>query len=284
MNVHPRFRIILFAVLLIATGLIPGVVASGPGETLVITGTGASIGTMGLMAEAFQRKNPGVIVQVLPSIGSTGGIKAVTADKIDIGLSYRPLKPEEQSAAIIEEAYGRTAFVFGVQDSNPTQGFTLVEIEEVYSGQRQTWPDGTPIRLILRPLSDGLSTYLAGINSGLKSASEKAHAIPGVFVGITDQDAAAQIEKTPGSFGTTSLSLIISEKRRIKALPINGISPTLANISTGQYPYSMMLFLVYKKEKYRDSTKAFIEFVFSMEGQRILAENGQVPLPCRPSR
>jgi len=66
---------------------------------------------------------------VLPSIGSTGGIKAVNEDKIDIGLSYRPLKPKEQSAKIIVEPYGRTAFIFGVQDSNRQKGFTLAEID-----------------------------------------------------------------------------------------------------------------------------------------------------------
>ena len=233
---------------------------------------------MELMAKGFQKKHADVNAQVLPSVGSTGGIKAVNEDKIDIGLSYRPLKPDEGSAKIIEEPYGRTAFIFGVQDRNPAKGFTLAEIEDIYAGKRKIWPDGTPIRLILRPVSDGFSAYLASINAGLKSASEKAHSIPGVFVGNTDQEAAAQIEKTHGSFGTTSSSLVAAEKRKIKALSVDGVPPTLTNVSTGKYPYAMTLYLVYKRDKYRGSIKDFIEFVFSRDGQKVLSDSGHVTL------
>ena len=160
---------------------------------------------------------------MLPSIGSTGAIKAVKEGQIDIGFSYRPLKPDERSMGIIEEPYGRTAFIFGVQESNPTNGLTLAEIEEIYARKRKTWSDGTPIRLILRPISDGFTAYLESINPRLKSASEQAHSIPGVFIGMTDQDAADQIEKMPGSFGTTSASLIsVGRKERSKPSPSTG--------------------------------------------------------------
>jgi phosphate transport system substrate-binding protein len=106
----------------------------------------------------------------------------------------------------------------------------------------------------------------------------KAHQIPGVFVGITDQDAAEQIEKTPGSFGTTSLSIIVAEKRKIKALSVDGVAPTLSNLSTGRYPYAITLFLVYKKDRYKGAVKDFIEFVFSRDGKKILSDNGHLTL------
>lgn len=189
------------------------------------------------------------------------------------------LKPEERGLGIIEEPYGRTAFIFGVQDSNPAKGVTLAETEEIYAGKRRTWPDGTPIRLILRPLSDAYSAYLAGINPGLKSAYEKAHAIPDIFIGNTDQEAARQIEKTPGSFGTTSSSVAASEKLKIKALSVDGTAPTPANVSSGKYPYAMTMSVVYKKDKYRGSIKDFMEFIFSREGQKLLSDSGHVPLP-----
>jgi phosphate transport system substrate-binding protein len=278
MKLYLRYQIFIFAIPLFVGSFFIGAASASSKGTLIITGTGSSIGTMQLMAKGFQKKHPTVNVEILPSIGSTGGIKAVQEDKIDIGLSYRPLKPDERSAKIIEELYGRTAFIFGAQDSNPATGFTLAEIEEIYAGKRKTWPDGTPIRLILRPVSDGFSTYLASINPGLKSASEKAHSIPGVFVGNTDQDAAMQIERTPSSFGTTSSSLVAAEKRKIKALSVDGAPPTLTNVSTGRYPYAMTLSLVYKRDNYRDSIKDFIEFVFSRDGQKLLSDNGHVTL------
>jgi phosphate transport system substrate-binding protein len=279
MKLYLRYQIFIFAALLFVGSIFTGAASAGSKETLIITGTGSSLGTMILMARDFQKKHPSVTVQVLLSVGSTGGIKAVQEGRIDIGLSNRLLKPEERSAGIIEEPYGRTAFIFGVQDSNPAKNFTLAEIEEIYAGKRKMWPDGIPIRLILRPASDTYSVYLANINPGLKSASEKAHSIPGVCVGITDQEAAVQIEKTPGSFGTTSSSLVASEKRKIKALSVNGTAPTLSNISFGKYPYAVTLSLVYKRDKYRGAIKDFIEHVFSRDGQKLLSDNSHVVLP-----
>jgi phosphate transport system substrate-binding protein len=278
MQLYLRYRIVFIAIILFGVADLNGTASAGSRETITITGTGSSIGTMELMAKGFQKKHPGVTVKVLPSVGTTGGIRAVNDDRIDIGLSYRPLKPEERSAGIIEESYGRTAFIFGVQASNPAKGFTLAEIEEIYSGKRTTWPDGTPIRLVLRPVSDGFSTYLTGINPGLKSAYEKAHSVPGLFVGNTDQDAARQIENMPGSLGTTSLSLVAAENRKIKALSVDGAAPTISNVSTGKYPYAITLSLVYKKDKYRGAVKDFTEFVFSREGKKLLSDNGHMTL------
>lgn len=278
MKLHQQNMIVFVAVILSLGSVSEGTVSAASKETITITGTGSSIGTMQLMAKGFQKKHPGVTIKVLPSIGSTGGIRAVTEDRIDIGLSYRSLTPEERSENIIEEPYGRTLYIFGVQASNPVQGLTLAEIEEIYAGKRKSWADGTPIRLILRPVSDGYTAYLAGINPGLKAASIKAHSVPGVFVGDTDQEAAIQNEKTPGSFGTTTLSTIISEKRKIKALFIDGVAPTTSNASTGKYPHTITLSLVYRKDKYKGAVKDFIEFVFSREGNKLLSDNGHVTL------
>ena len=269
-----RYQIIIFSILLFGGSFLIGAASASSTETIVMTGTGSGIGVMQLMARGFQKKHPRVIINVLPSIGSTGGIKAVTEGKIDIGLSSRSLKREERSPGIIDEPYGRIAFIFGVQASNPAKNLTLAEIEEIYAGERKTWSDGTPVRLILRPLSDAFSIYLMSISPGLKSAAEKAHAIPGVFVGNTDQDAALQIEKTPGSFGTTSSSLIAAEKRKIKPLSVEGIPPTPPNVSAGKYPYAMTLYLVYKTDNVKGAIKDFIEFVFSWDGRKILSDNG----------
>lgn len=279
MYIYLRHQIFIFAVLLIMGSIFTGTASASSKETLIITGTGSSIGIMEKMAGDFQSKHPNVSVKVLPSIGSTGGIKAVLAEKIDIGLSARSLKPEELREGIIEEPYARVAYIFGVQESNPVTGVTLAEIEEIYAGKRKTWPDGTPIRLVLRPLSDACSDYMASINPGLKSAAEEAHAIPDVFVGNTDQEAARQIEQTPGSFGTTTSCVVAAEKRKIKALFVDGTAPTLANLSSGKYPYAMTVSIVYKKNKYRGTIKTFIDFIFSRDGQKLLSHYGHVTLP-----
>jgi phosphate transport system substrate-binding protein len=279
MKRYPHRLILIITALMIGEAIVAGSAFANPQEKLIIAGTGSSIGVMKRMAAGFQQRQPTVTVSILPSTGSTGGIKAVKEGKIDIGLSSRSLKPEERIPGIIEESYGRTAFIFGVQESNPTEGLSLTEIEEIYSRKRKTWSDGSTIRMILRPRSDAYSVFLAGINPGMKSASEQAHSIPGVFVGITDRDAALQIEKSPGSFGTTSAAIVAAESLKVKALSIDGVSPTLQNVSSGKYPYAMTMSVVYKRAKYRGAVKDFIDFIFSNDGRQLLSANGHVTLP-----
>jgi len=279
MKLYSHRIILIIAALMIGGAIVADSAFANPQEKLIIAGTGLSIGVMKRMADGFQRRHPNVTVNILPSIGSTGGIKAVKEGKIDIGLSARSLKQEERIPGIIEEFYGRTAFIFGVQESNPIEGLRLTELEEIYAGKRRTWSDGRPIRMILRPLYDAYSAFLAGINPGMKSASEQAHSIPGVFVGMTDREAAVQIERTPGSFGTTSAAIVAAERLKVKALSVDGVLPTLSNVSTGKYPYAMTMSIVYKKDKYMGAVKDFIDFLFSNDGRKLLSANGHVTLP-----
>lgn len=279
MKLYSHRIILIIAALMIGGAIVADSAFANPQEKLIIAGTGSSIGVMKRMADGFQRRHPNVTFSILPSIGSTGGIKAVKEGKIDIALSARSLKPEEKIPGIIEEFYGRTAFIFGVQESNPIEGLRLTELEEIYAGKRRTWSDGRPIRMILRPLYDAYSAFLAGINPGMKSASEQAHSIPGVFVGMTDREAAVQIERTPGSFGTTSAAIVAAERLKVKALSVDGVLPTLPNVSTGKYPYAMTMSIVYKKDKYMGAVKDFIDFLFSNDGRKLLSANGHVTLP-----
>ena len=279
MKLYSHRIILIIAALMIGGAIVADSAFANPQEKLIIAGTGSSIGVMKRMADGFQRRHPNVTFSILPSIGSTGGIKAVKEGKIDIALSARSLKPEEKIPGIIEEFYGRTAFIFGVQESNPIEGLRLTELEEIYAGKRRTWSDGRPIRMILRPLYDAYSAFLAGINPGMKSASEQAHSIPGVFVGMTDREAAVQIERTPGSFGTTSAAIVAAERLKVKALSVDGVLPTLPNVSTGKYPYAMTMSVIYKRDKYMGAVKDFIDFLFSNDGRKLLSANGHVTLP-----
>jgi phosphate transport system substrate-binding protein len=271
----PYIRIVICQMLFLSLVLfVPSLAMS---ETIRITGTGSSIGVMTLLAKEFQKRQAAVKVTILPSIGTTGGIKALKDDKIEIALTSRPLKPEEAGADLVEELYGRSPFVFATRQDNQVKGLTLAEIEKIYLGQQQVWTDKLPVRLVLRPMSDSYTAYLGSISKNMGTAVRKAHTIPGVFVAATDQDAADQIEKTPGSFGITSLSLILAEQRKISAIPINGVAPSVANLVAGKYPYSISLLIVYKKSRYGGAVKSFVDFIYSPEGQKIIRDNGLLP-------
>jgi phosphate transport system substrate-binding protein len=247
-------------------------------ERLTITGTGSGIGTMKLMAKEFTKKYPHIIVEVLPNIGTSGAIKAVRDGKIDIGLGARPMNPEEKTPGMVEQAYGRTAFMFAVPAASTILNLTLREIEDIVAGKRTMWSEGKPLRLVLRPKSDAYWGYLAGISPAMKTAAEQAHNIPGVFIGITEQDAAEYLETREGAFGITSACLVASEKRKIKGLAINWAAPTLANVSSGVYPYTMTISVIYRQDTKNSAVNKFLDFIFSPQGYQVLIHTQHLPL------
>ena len=68
---------------------------SSAGEVLRIGGTGSAIGTMKRLASAYGKSRPDVRIGLMPSIGSSGAVKAVSKGPPDIGLIARPIKENE---------------------------------------------------------------------------------------------------------------------------------------------------------------------------------------------
>ena len=263
------------AILAILAFLAPAVFAE---ETIRISGTGAAIGGMKLLGEAFGKKHPGVTVVVYPSLGSAGGIKAVAAGKLDLAVSARRVKDAEKASGIVEKPYAKSPFIFAVSSFNPTDGLSFPEIQDIYAGRKTTWPDGRRIFLVLRPAADAYTGFLEKLSPGMKNAVESSKRRPGMFTGITDQDAADQIERTPGSFGVTSYSLVASEKRNIKPLAVDGISPAGKDGVNEKYPYSITLSLVYVKDRTGPGVESFLRYISSKEGEKILKMNGHIPI------
>ncbi|MBU1263073.1 MAG: substrate-binding domain-containing protein [Gammaproteobacteria bacterium] len=244
-------------------------------DTLKVGGTGSALGTMKILAEAYRASRPDTQIMVVPALGSSGSIKAVAAGVLDIGLSGRPLKPAEREQNLAEREVARTPLVLASMRAHA--GFTLSDIVRVYDGTLQTWPDGSPLRPILRPESDSETALLRAISPEIDRALTTAHARPGVHIAITDQDSADAIEHIPGGLGPSTLALILSEQRKIRALPLNGVAPSVAALRRGSYPYFKPLYLVTPQNP-SGPARAFAAFIQTRQGARILSDNGYLPL------
>ncbi|HQT29823.1 MAG TPA: substrate-binding domain-containing protein [Thiobacillus sp.] len=244
-------------------------------DTLKVGGTGSALGTMKILAEAYRASRPDSRIVIVPALGSSGSIKAVAAGVLDIGLSGRPLKPAEREQNLAEREVARTPLVLASMRAHA--GFTLSDIVRVYDGTLQTWPDGSPLRPILRPESDSETALLRAISPEIDRALTAAHARPGVHIAITDQDSADAIEHIPGGLGPSTLALILSEQRKIRALPLNGVAPSVAALRRGSYPYFKPLYLVTPQNP-SGPARAFAAFIQTRQGARILSDNGYLPL------
>ncbi len=246
--------------------------------TIRLSGTGGAVSTMRLIGEAFRKVRPDVDVVVLPGMGSSGGIRAVAMGKLDIAVAARTLRDEERTGDIVARAYAQTPFAFVVNEGVKIDGLTRSEVADIYAGKKIRWKDGRRIRLVLRPPTDTDIVTLRGLSPQMNAAVDAALRREGMMVAMNDQDAADAIERTPGAFGAVSLSLILSEKRMLRVLALDGVAPGVRQLKDGSYPYFKTHFLVTKRSL-SPAAREFIEFVRSPTGAAILLRNGQVAVP-----
>ncbi len=242
-----------------------------------IGGTGAALGTMRLLLNAYTESHPEVSGRVLQSLGSSGGIKAVLSDAIDLAVAARLPKDEERAAGATALRYATTAIVPAVFESNPTTGLTSRELLGLYRGEWASWSDGTTVRLVLRPKGETDTRLLHNYIPEIEGASESLRSNSAVPVAYTDQENADQIQQMPGGFGLTALSLIRSEGRPLRALALDGIIANEATIADGSYPLTKSFYLVTKSAP-TSLVRGFIAFIQSPEGQELLRETGHAPV------
>ncbi len=264
-----------FAGLILILSMIGGVLPlTAYAETIKIGGTGSALGTMRILAQAYMKSNPEAKVIVLPSLGSSGGVRAMLSGVIDIALTTRPPKKKERAKGAAGIEYGRSPFVIATGIKNNASGMTTDQLADIFGGKTATWPDGSRIRFILRPKRDSDSKILRSISPRMRQALKKARSRPGMTIARNQQENAKFVETIPGALGTSVLALILSEKRRMKPLSFNGVKPSPRAIAEGTYPYFKRYHMVTSPQKPSALARRFIAFVRSAEGSEILTRNG----------
>jgi phosphate transport system substrate-binding protein len=203
-------------------------------DTLRMGGTGGDLATMRLLADAYARQHPKTTVQIFESMGSGGAVKAVLAGALDIGLTSRAPSKDERERGLKAMLYARSPLVFAVHKDSPRTGVTRQELVALYNGE----PAGArgAVRLILRPEFDSDTLALRRGLPELEQPLLRAYQRTGVPVAATDQDAADMIAGAPDGFCTSTLSLIIAERRPLKPLALDGVAPSTATVASGRYP------------------------------------------------
>ena len=236
--------------------------AAGAAKEIKIGGTGTALATMKLLGEQFRKKHPDVTITVLPSLGSSGGIKALLGGALDIAIAYKKPSGDEQSKGLTSIEYAKTPFVFLTHKTNRVSNITLQEVADIYNGKTIAWRDDTPIRLILRPDEEASTKILQSISEDMNRAVQNSFKRSGLNTAITDQENADLLERLPGSFGAGSLCQLITEKRNLNILSLNGVRPSVRTLANGTYPYFKDLYIV-TGPKSSPLVRLFIAFVFS---------------------
>tara|TARA_R110002020_G_scaffold86758_1_gene214190 strand:+ start:5316 stop:6119 length:804 start_codon:yes stop_codon:yes gene_type:complete len=243
---------------------------------LRIGGTGAATELMKRLGAAFERHEPGVTVEVIPGLGSSGAISATMDGALDIAVSARPLKKAEAEAGLASAPFARTPY--GMVTSHPNPGdIAAADLAAFFASVTSTWPDGTPVRVILRPLSESDTALLGATFPGMAEALDQVRARPDVSVAATDQDNLDMAADVDGSLVGTSLAQVVTEGRRLQFLSIDGVAPSVEAVEAGRYPY-VKLFHMVLADAPDPHVARFITFIRSDAGVAILREAACLPI------
>lgn len=237
-----------------------------------IGGAGAAIGTLNGALAALAQRGVSETTRVVSHLGSSGSLRAVEQGVLDMALISRPLQVDERMRGLQAVEYGRTPFA--VVTSMPgVTGLTRQQLAEMIEDPRTTWPDGTPVRLVLRPKTDGDFALMASMGPLVELALERASSRAGMLVAITDQEAADSVSRLRGGLGACGLSLLHYGSRLLKPLALDGVEPTVSNVQNASYRIVNRMHVVTLGPP-KGLALELVDYLLSPEGGALLATLG----------
>lgn len=258
-------------VILLSLWIVPAVA----GGTLRVGGTGGATALLAHLGIPFTQQT-GIAIEVIPSLGSAGGISAAADGVLDIVVSGRPLSAAELQRGVIQVAALRTAYVLATSRQAP-QSMSEGQIVGAYGADKATWPDGSLIKLILRPRAESDNQVLVAAFPGMAAALDRARLRPEFPVAATDQDNADMAENLTGSLIGTTYTQIVMEARKLHLIPINGVAPTFEAFESGAYRYTKVFHVVHRQHP-SPAVARFVQFLRSDDGVRTMREAGCLPI------
>ena len=243
-------------------------------ETLRIGGSGVALAALRQVGKNMTAKDPNLRVEVLPSLSTPGGIRAMIAGEIDVLIASRVLAAEERAKVDGESVCLITALVLATPHM-VARGITTAELPGYYADAKPMWPDGTPLKIILRLSTSSESAAIAKVVLGFKAAYEAAQQRKGIPVAATDQDNADLALRTADSLSFMTLLQIESERLALKPLMLDGIAPSVETIANKTYPLDFRVCLVLMASPPPAATR-LLAYVKSPEGQSLLRSFGAI--------
>lgn len=255
--------------------------AASAGENtgpLVLAGSGSCLGITRLLVEAFIHVHPDARIEVPPSIGSTGGIRAAADGAATLGLLSRPLRPDEVRLGLTVAPFARTPVVVPVHPSVPDDALSTMDLLEIYRGAKTRWRDGREIVVLTREPGDSSIEVLARQVPGFKTVYAEAQRQRRWVTLFNDQEMHRVLVKTPAGIGLSDAGAMSAERLALKPLRLDGVLPTADNVRAGRYRLVKTLTFAYRPDRLTALARAFLDFVASTQGTAVLVANGYLPV------
>ena len=245
-------------------------------DSAAVTGTVSTDGStsmekvIGALGESFMAANEGVEFTYNPT-GSGAGITAAQEGRRDIGLSSRALKDEEKAGGLKETVLAYDGIAIIVNPENPVNDLTLDQIAKLYTGEITNWKDvggnDAEVVLIGREAASGTRDGFESI-TGTKDKCQYRQEL------TSTGDVITAVSQNPDAIGYASLASI---KDSVKALNVDGVTPSEATVKDGSYKVQRPFVLVTVEGKeLTPVAQKFFDYITSPDAAAIIAKAGAV--------
>lgn len=246
-------------------------------QTITVRGSTTVLPIAQRAAEEYMKKHPDVDIRVSGG-GSSVGIQSVGEGIADIGMASRELKDEEKSRYpnLKPIVIAKDGIAIIVHPDNPVTSLTLKQIRGIYNGTYTNWKEvGGPdkeIVVINRDSASGTREFF------WKHVMQKDDFVATALEKNSNGAVKQTVSQTPNAIGYVGLGYVDNSVRAVKIKEDEmEIEPTVENVLNGEYPISRSLYMITNGEP-KGIVKDFIDFVLSEEGQKIVEEEGFVPI------
>lgn len=228
-------------------------------------------------AEVFMNTNPGEELSVRGG-GSGVGIASIIDGTCDIADASRAIKPAELEKAA-KKGRDLKAHVIAmdgishiVHPSNGVTGLTRAQIKQIYTSRVKNWKEigGPDLKIVVISRDSASGTFEAFSEMVL----DKKKVRPDAIMQASNQGITSIVARTPGAIGYVGLGYVTDA---VKAISVDGVMPDKNSVLRNKYAISRPLFM-YTVGVPQGTVKKFIDFLKGPEGQKIVAEEGFVPL------
>ena len=226
---------------------------------------------IGALGEQFQKDNSGITFTYNPT-GSGSGITAVSEGRCDIGLSSRALKDDEKSSGLVGTTIALDGIAVIVHPDNPVSDLSVQQIADIYTGKITNWSElgGEDSEIVLIGREAG-----SGTRDGFESVTDTKDACQYCQELTSTGDVITTVSQNPAAIGYASLA---SLKDSVKAVSVDGVTPSEATVKDGSYAVQRPFVLVTKDgAKLSDAAQKFFDFAVSADAASLISAAGAVP-------
>ncbi len=233
-------------------------------------------------AEVYMKKNPGTIIQVTGG-GSGTGISALINGGTDICNSSRPMKQSEidklkshYGSPGVEVPCAVDGITIYLNLANSVNELSISELSDIFTGRIRNWkhyggPDAV-IKLYGRENSSG--TYVFFQENEIKGDyAVNCQTLPGTAAVVN----AVSKDKFGIGYGGAAYASGVKHCKIRKDDKSQAYEGTAENIKKGVYPISRYLYM-YLRNRPTGDMKKYIDWILSVEGQKLVSEIGYFPV------